>query len=211
MRARLAINVASVLCTGLLLATLAMGAPMPMIVLDGLLALGIGWTRAKALDMVASRRNGGIRRFPVLSPRCLRALAKRDEDLHIADITSEELRPHLLRLQASIRAKDHLMVLMAQELQACRETLNLLAQILRCPLTLMGFHEPCVASDGHAYEKEELERALAEHGFQSPITREMLKFTRTVKSFALRDATEALTLHHRRFPIQDYEPAEAAE
>ena len=57
----------------------------------------------------------------------------------------------------------------------------------RCPITLNAMVDPCLAPDGHSYERRAIERWFAAHG-TSPLTNQRLESTEVVPNHALRKA-----------------------
>ena len=57
----------------------------------------------------------------------------------------------------------------------------------RCPITLNAMVDPCLAADGHSYERRAIERWFAAHG-TSPLTNERLDSTEVRPNHALRNA-----------------------
>ena len=57
----------------------------------------------------------------------------------------------------------------------------------RCPITLTAMVDPCLAPDGHSYEKRAIEKWFAGHG-TSPLTNQKLDSTDIVPNHALRKA-----------------------
>ncbi|CAM4777575.1 unnamed protein product [Rotaria magnacalcarata] len=52
-------------------------------------------------------------------------------------------------------------------------TMNISDNLLRCPITMELFHDPVLASDGHTYERQEIEQWIRSRG-TSPLTRQPL-------------------------------------
>jgi len=62
----------------------------------------------------------------------------------------------------------------------------------RCPITLNVMVDPCLAADGHSYEREAIQRWFLTHG-TSPMTNKRLDSTNVVPNHALRNAIARLT------------------
>ena len=70
-----------------------------------------------------------------------------------------------------------------------------------CPITMDPMEDPCIAADGHSYERREIEAWLDRSKRISPMTGAPLPHTHLMPNHALRNAIQDFLAEVRKFEL----------